>query len=166
MLKLWTVISACWVGFWSWYFHIPSCGSLHLGEDANIGWRCNGPVAETGGYEIVPLVVVVAGDYRYSNRRVADRCRHLFVCLPRPTLKYKIVAARICVLPWSLTAQRSSVDRIICIARFGFGQSTEAIEREQKAYFDHCRPFALELNHLSGNRLKANRASPYHCSPL
>ena len=52
------------------------------------------------------------------------------------------------MLPRSLTAQRSSVDLIICIARFG-GQSTEAIEREQKAYLDHCRRFALEPNHLS-----------------
>jgi hypothetical protein len=88
------------------------------------------------------------GDYRCSNRRVADRCRPLFACLPRPTLKYKIVAARICVLPRSLTAQRSSVDRIICIARFG-GQSTEAIEQEQKAFLDHCRRFASEPNLLS-----------------
>jgi hypothetical protein len=25
-----------------------------------MGWHCDGPVAEAGGYEIVPLVVVVA----------------------------------------------------------------------------------------------------------
>lgn len=42
-------------------------------------------------------------NYRCSNRRVADRCRHSFACLPRSKLKSKIVAARICVLPWSLT---------------------------------------------------------------
>ena len=66
------------------------------------------------------------------NRRVADRCLPLFACLPRPTLKNKIVAARICVLPRSLTAQRSSVDLIICIARFG-GQ-IRGNRAEQKAY--------------------------------
>lgn len=59
MIKVWIVLSACWVGFWSWYYHLPSCGS-HPGEDATIGWHCDGPVAEGGSYEIVPLVVMVA----------------------------------------------------------------------------------------------------------
>jgi hypothetical protein len=60
MIKVWFAFSACWVGFWSWYYHVPSCGSPHLGEAANLGWHCDGPVAEAGGYEIVPLVVIVA----------------------------------------------------------------------------------------------------------
>jgi len=60
MIKAWFAFSVCWVGFWSWYYHVPSCGSLHLGEAANIGWHCDGPVAEAGEYEIVPLVVMVA----------------------------------------------------------------------------------------------------------
>jgi hypothetical protein len=60
MIKAWFACSACWVGFWSWYYHVLSCGSLHLGEAADMGWHCDGPVAEAGGYEMVPLVVVVA----------------------------------------------------------------------------------------------------------
>jgi hypothetical protein len=60
MIKAWLAFSACWIRFWSWYYRILSCGSLHPGEDADIGWHCDGPVAETGGYEIVPLVVMVA----------------------------------------------------------------------------------------------------------
>jgi hypothetical protein len=60
MIKAWFVLSACWVGFWSWYYDVPSCGSLPLGEAANMGWQCNGPVAEAGEYELVPLVVVAA----------------------------------------------------------------------------------------------------------
>jgi hypothetical protein len=61
MIKAWFAFSACWVGFWSWYYDVPSCGSLHhLGEATNIGWHCDGPVAEAGEYEIVPLVVIVA----------------------------------------------------------------------------------------------------------
>ena len=60
MIKVWFAFSACWVGFWSWYYHVPSCGSPHPGEAANLGWHCDGPVAEAGGYEIVPLVVIVA----------------------------------------------------------------------------------------------------------
>ena len=51
MIKAWFALSACWVGVWSWYYDIPSCGS---------GWHCDGPVAEAGEYEIVPLVVMVA----------------------------------------------------------------------------------------------------------
>jgi hypothetical protein len=60
MIKAWFALSVCWVGFWSWYYDVPSCGSLHLGEAANMGWHCDGPVAQAGGYEILPLVVVVA----------------------------------------------------------------------------------------------------------
>jgi hypothetical protein len=60
MLKVWIALSACWVGFWSWYYRLPSCGSLHLGEDVNIGWHCDGPATESGGYEKVSLVVMVA----------------------------------------------------------------------------------------------------------
>ena len=60
MIKAWFAFSACWVGFWSWYYDIPSCGSLHLEEAASIGWHCDGPVAEAGGYEMVPLLVVAA----------------------------------------------------------------------------------------------------------
>ena len=60
MIKAWFVLSACWVGFWSWYYDVASCGSLHLGEAAEMGWHCDGPVAEAGDYELVPLVVVAA----------------------------------------------------------------------------------------------------------
>ena len=60
MIKVWLACSACWIGFWSWYYRIPFCGSLHPGEDAQIGWHCDGPATEASGYEIVPLVVLVA----------------------------------------------------------------------------------------------------------
>jgi hypothetical protein len=60
IIKAWSVISTCWVGFWSWYYDVPSCGSLPLGETANTGWLCNGPAAQAGEHELVPLVVVAA----------------------------------------------------------------------------------------------------------
>ena len=60
MIKAWFAFSAGWVVFWCWYFHVLSCGTLHLGEPADMGWHCDGPVAEAGGYEMVPLVVLVA----------------------------------------------------------------------------------------------------------
>jgi hypothetical protein len=60
MIKAWSVLSACWVGFWSWYYDVPACVSLPPGEAANTGWLCNAPVAQGGEYELVPLVVVVA----------------------------------------------------------------------------------------------------------
>ena len=60
MIKAWFALSAGWVAFWSWYFHVLSCGPLHLGEAAEMGWHCDGPVAEAGGYEMVPLVVAAA----------------------------------------------------------------------------------------------------------
>jgi hypothetical protein len=60
MIKAWFVLSACWIGFWSWYYDVLSCGPLHLEEAANMGWHCDGRVAEAGEYELVPLVVVAA----------------------------------------------------------------------------------------------------------
>ena len=60
MIKAWFVLSACWVGFWSWYYDVPSCDSFHLGETATTGWHCNGPLAEAGQYELVPLAIVAA----------------------------------------------------------------------------------------------------------
>jgi hypothetical protein len=60
MIKAWFVLSACWVGFWSWYYDVPSCDSFHLGETATTGWLCNGPLAEAGEYELVPLAIVAA----------------------------------------------------------------------------------------------------------
>jgi hypothetical protein len=60
MIKAWFAFSACWIGFWSWYYDIASCAPLHLGEDMSTGWHCHGPVAEAGDSEIVPLVVMVA----------------------------------------------------------------------------------------------------------
>jgi hypothetical protein len=60
MIKAWFALSASWVAFWSWYFHVFSCARLHLGEAADRGWHCDGPVAEAGDYEMVPLVVAAA----------------------------------------------------------------------------------------------------------
>jgi hypothetical protein len=87
MIKAWFAFSACWVGFWSWYYDIASCGPLHLGEDTNMGWHCHGSVAEAGDSEIVPLVVMVAMIIGVSNRSVADGHRHSFARHPRSTRK-------------------------------------------------------------------------------
>ena len=60
MINAWFVLSACWVGFWSWYYDVPSCGSFHPEGAASTGWVCNGPVAGAGEYERLPLAVVAA----------------------------------------------------------------------------------------------------------
>jgi hypothetical protein len=60
LLWAWIVVSLGWAGFWSWYYRILSCGPLHEGESTGIGWHCDGPPAAGGGYEVIPVPVVVA----------------------------------------------------------------------------------------------------------
>ena len=61
MIKAWFVLSACWVGFWSWYYDVPSCGSSPSGRGRNHGmalqWARSRKQAQ---YELVPLVIVAA----------------------------------------------------------------------------------------------------------
>jgi hypothetical protein len=60
LIGAWAVLSLCWVGFWSWHYHVISCGPTHAGESFSIGWHCDGPVLAGGDYEIVPIVVILA----------------------------------------------------------------------------------------------------------
>jgi hypothetical protein len=60
ILKAWAALSVSWAVGWSWYYHLDSCRTLHAGEDTAIGWHCDGPVGSGGGYEMVPLLVMVA----------------------------------------------------------------------------------------------------------
>jgi hypothetical protein len=58
LLAGWIVFTVCWVFGWGWYYNLPSCGVLHAGETADIGWHCDGPLGSIEGYEIVPLFIM------------------------------------------------------------------------------------------------------------
>jgi hypothetical protein len=60
LLIVWSVFAACWAFGWGWYYDLPSCGDLHPGETADIGWHCDGPLGAIEGYEIVPLLIMAA----------------------------------------------------------------------------------------------------------
>jgi hypothetical protein len=71
--RVWIAASVCWIGAWSWYYHLPSCAPLHEGEVANLGWHCDSPAVFDGQYDIyslpemlavivgIPLAILVAG---------------------------------------------------------------------------------------------------------
>ena len=60
LIATWVVFSACWIGAWSWYYNLPSCGPLHEGEATSVGWHCDGPILAEGDYNILPLAVMMA----------------------------------------------------------------------------------------------------------
>ena len=53
----WVVFSICWVLGWGWYY-LPSCGEVHAGETAEIGWHCHGREGEDN--EVVPALTMAA----------------------------------------------------------------------------------------------------------
>jgi hypothetical protein len=60
LFLVWSAASVCWIGGWGWYYHLPSCGSVHEGEAANLGWHCDSPVVFDGRYDIYSLPVMLA----------------------------------------------------------------------------------------------------------
>jgi len=60
IFRVWIAASVCWIGAWSWYYHIPSCAPLHEGEVTNLGWHCDSPTAFDGQYYLYPLPVMLA----------------------------------------------------------------------------------------------------------
>jgi hypothetical protein len=60
LFRIWIAVSLCWIVAWSWYYHVFSCGPVHDGEVADLGWHCDGPPAADGQYLVVPLPVMVA----------------------------------------------------------------------------------------------------------
>jgi hypothetical protein len=60
LIAAWVIFSAGWIGAWSWYYNLPSCGPVHEGEASSFGWHCDGPVLSGGDYNILPLAVMVA----------------------------------------------------------------------------------------------------------
>jgi hypothetical protein len=60
LFRVWIAASVCWIGAWSWYYHILSCAPLHEGEAANLGWHCDSPAALDGQYAIFSLPVMLA----------------------------------------------------------------------------------------------------------
>ncbi len=35
VFRVWTAVSVCWIGAWSWYYQLPSCAPMHEGEQKN-----------------------------------------------------------------------------------------------------------------------------------
>ena len=60
LIGLWMAASLCWMGAWSWYYRILSCGPRHEGEAGGLGWHCDGPPTVDGQYYLVPLPVMAA----------------------------------------------------------------------------------------------------------
>lgn len=60
IFRVWIALSVCWIGAWSWYYHIPSCAQLHEGEVTNLGWHCDSVSTVGGQYQLFPLPVMLA----------------------------------------------------------------------------------------------------------